>query len=479
MNYKLILRDIAKTIALPKRPRIYLPLCATALGLWLTPAAGRADDHPAPFYLKDGDNVCFYGDSITEQRFYGVDVQTYIRTRFPDLHVKFVNSGVGGDKVTGGWAGPIDQRLERDVFPFKPNVVTIMLGMNDASYRPFDPGIFATYTNGYEHIIRSLQQHLPGVRIVLIEPSPYDDVTEQPKFPGGYNAVLLRYSAFVRQLAAEHHFPCVDLNTPLVEVIKKIKAENPQLAHAVIPGRIHPSAAGELVMAQGILQAWRAPATVTSVAIDAGNNSVVHVDNTTVSDLKKTDGTLSWTQQDHCLPFPILALHEDWPQFPPTENTKWSHPFFFWPAPAPKWDYTNPATERIVNASGFYPALDEEPLQVTGLPAGNYQLKINDQTVGAFSAEALGAGINLAEYRTPMLEQSYHVLQLVWKQVEWRFFAWRGIQLRLRDDPDPQVRQATDALVAALEAQKNRDAEQQYAAAQPLVTHYELIPAAK
>ena len=92
------------------------------------PEIHAADD--ASFYLKPGDQVCFYGDSITEQRYYGMDVETYVRTRFPDLHVKFVNSGVGGDKVTGGWAGPIDERLQRDVFPFKPNVVTIMLGMD-------------------------------------------------------------------------------------------------------------------------------------------------------------------------------------------------------------------------------------------------------------------------------------------------------------------------------------------------------------
>ncbi|HKI68923.1 MAG TPA: SGNH/GDSL hydrolase family protein, partial [Verrucomicrobiae bacterium] len=266
-----------KTISqshLPAKPSLTFALrLAAIIGLFLTSSASRAAvENDSSFYLKDGDNVCFYGDSITEQRFYGVDVQTYVRTRFPHLHVKFVNSGVGGDKVTGGWAGGIDLRLQRDVFPFKPNVVTIMLGMNDAKYRPFDGKIFSVYTNGYEHIIESLQQHLPGVRIVLIEPSPYDDVTEAPKFPGGYNAVLLRYAAFVRQLAARHHLPCVDLNTPLVDVMKKAQAENPKLAHEVIPGRIHPSAAGELVMAQGILKAWNAPATVTTVTINAAKN---------------------------------------------------------------------------------------------------------------------------------------------------------------------------------------------------------------
>ncbi|HEX5397812.1 MAG TPA: SGNH/GDSL hydrolase family protein [Verrucomicrobiae bacterium] len=466
-----------KSISVGLRREFHSTLLASvipALLFWASfaPGAGAADE--ASFYLKPGDRVCFYGDSITEQRFYGVDVETYVRTRFPDLKVKFVNSGVGGDRVIGGWAGPIDLRLKRDVFPFKPNVVTIMLGMNDGEYKPFNETSYSTYTNGYEHIIRSLQQHLPGARIILIQPTPYDDVTQPPKFAGGYNGVLLRYSEFVHQLAARHHLMCVDFMTPLLDVLKKAHAQNPELARAVIPGRIHPSAVGELVMAQALLQAWNAPATVSSVAIDAAKHSVTQSDNTRVSGLSPANGEISWTQHDNSLPFPILGLHEDWPQFPPTENNQWGKPFFFWPAPQPKWDYTNAAAELMVNLSGFYPALDQEPLKVSGLSAGNYQLKINGQLVGNFSDRQLDDGINLASYRTPMLEQSYQVLALVWKQVEWRYFAWRSIQLRLMDDKDPNVQKAADSLVAALQAQKDKDAEQQYVTARPQPTHYEL-----
>ena len=451
-----------------------LPFWAIALGLM--PVMTQAGDNAgATFYLKAGDRVCFYGDSITEQRFYGVDVAAYVRTRFPNLRVKFVNSGVGGDRVTGGWAGPIDLRLERDVFPFKPNVVTIMLGMNDAQYSPFDQKIFDVYTNGYEHIIQSLRAHLPGVRIVLIEPSPYDDVTEAPKFPGGYNAVLLRYAAFVRQLAAEHHLMDVDCNTPLVEVMQKIQAQNPKLAQEVIPGRIHPSAAGELVMAQALLEAWNAPAMVTSVAIDANKGRIVRSDNTVVRDLKNSNGTLSWTQNDRSLPFPILALHDDWWQFPPTERDGGSLTFFA-PAPRPQWDYTNAATEMIVLSSGFYQALDQEPLQVSGLQDGNYELKINGQSIGKFSAQELNVGINLARCRTPMLEQGYQVLDLVWQQVQWRFFAWRGIQTQLTFDHDVAVQKAARSLIAALEAQKEGFVREQYATARPQPAYYQLIP---
>lgn len=456
----------------------YRAVSASLSLLGLALAAGAGTTHAADassFYLKAGDRVCFYGDSITEQRYYGADVETFVRTRFPGLRVKFVNSGVGGDKVGGGWAGPIDLRLKRDVFPFKPNVVTIMLGMNDAQYRPFDEHIFAAYTNGYEHIIQSLQKNLPGVRIVLIQPTPYDDVTEPPKFPGGYNAVLLRYSAFVQQLAAEHHLMCVDFMTPLVDLMQKAQAEDPKLAPEVIPGRVHPSVLGELVMAQALLQAWNAPSTVSSVAIDAAKKSVPQSDGATVNDLMtETDGGLSWTQRDESLPFPVLGLHEDWPQFPPTENDEWGHASFLWPAPQPKWNYTNTAAQMILQLSGFQNALNQERLQVAGLSPGNYQLKINDQIVGDFSDRQLNDGLNLADYHTPMLKQSYYVLALVWRQIQWRYFAWRDIQLRLAADHDPEVQKAAAALVAAMEAQKDKDAEQQYVAAQPKPAHYEL-----
>jgi len=90
------------------------------------------------FYLHDGDRVVFYGDSITEQAYYTTFVESYVLTRYPRFNVAFVNSGVGGDRVSGGAAGPIEKRLDRDVIGQKPTVLTIMLGMNDGGYRVFD-----------------------------------------------------------------------------------------------------------------------------------------------------------------------------------------------------------------------------------------------------------------------------------------------------------------------------------------------------
>ena len=232
-------------------------LASLALGLILGLAPClRAD---APFAIKDGDRIVFYGDSITDQRLYTTFVETYIVTRFPAVNVSFVHSGWGGDRVTGGGGGPIDRRLERDVFAYKPSVVTVMLGMNDASYRPSIRRSSTSMPNGYEHLVESLKSNLPGVRITLIQPSPFDDVTRKPNFEGGYNQVLIRYGEFVKALAEKEGAAVADLNTSVVAALKKAMEINATGAQDLIRDRVHPGPAGQLLMAEALLKAWNAP----------------------------------------------------------------------------------------------------------------------------------------------------------------------------------------------------------------------------
>ena len=86
-------------------------------------------------------------------------------------------------------------------------MMTVMLGMNDGGgggggYTPSnDEQRFNRYKAGMEHIVQTVKQALPNLRITLLEPSPYDDVTEAPQPPDGYNAVLVRYGQFLRERA--------------------------------------------------------------------------------------------------------------------------------------------------------------------------------------------------------------------------------------------------------------------------------------
>ena len=433
------------------------------------------------FYLHNGERVLFYGDSITEQRYYPVAVETYVRTRFPNLQVKFVDSAVGGARVTGNWAtSSEDESLERDVFPFKPDVITIMLGMNDAEYRPFHQSVFDTYVKGYRYIIQQMQSHLPGVKIVLIEPSPWDDVTQTPSYPtnptnqpGGYNSTLLHYCKFVRQLGAEHHLMVVDFNAPMVKLMEEADKVDHALAQKIIPGRVHPGATGELAMAQLLLEAWDAPATVTDVAINASgkvDNSV----NTRVSDISASGQNVTWTQTDQALPYPIMTLHStQWPQFPPDPFGRHT-PQIFWKLPPLEGTEINPVAQLVTRLMHMYEDLDSETLKVTGLAAESYALKIDGNMVGTFSKAQLAQGINLARYDTPMMEQADKVLTLVWHRVDVRFYGWRAIQVPLRIDKNPDTQRDINQILANLEQWQNRLVDEAHSAAQPVPHHYEL-----
>ena len=166
--------------------------------------------------------------------------------------------------------------------------------MNDGRVRPFDQAIFDEYANGYRYIVKSVKTALPEARLTLIQPSPYDDVTRPPGFPGGYNAVLVRYGQFLKELAEKEHASIADLNTSVVEELKRANEIDAAGAQKLIPDRVHPGAAGHLLMAKALLKAWNAPALVSAVEIDGAAGKITRSENTAISGLNG----LAWTQLD-------------------------------------------------------------------------------------------------------------------------------------------------------------------------------------
>lgn len=390
------------------------------------------------FHLKSGDRVVFYGDSITDQRLYTTFVETYAVTRFPASTVTFVHSGWGGDRVTGGGGGPIEVRLKRDVFAYKPTAMTIMLGMNDARYRAFDQQIFDEYANGYRAIVKSVKTTLPNVRLTAIQPSPFDDVTRAPNVPGGYNSVLVRYGQFVKELAAAEKLAVADLNTPVVSELERAKSLDAAGAERLIPDRVHPGPAGHLLMAKALLRAWNAPAIVTSVEIEGSRGAVVRSENTVLTELAKNGGILTWSQTDKALPMPL--------------------------------NLADAGIALAVKASDFEQTLNRQPLRIAGLASGKYTVRIDGETVGTFSADQLASGVNLAMLPTPMSKQAAEVHALTLKHNNVHFARWRQVEVPLETDGLTQVKAAMDAL----DRLEQEIVERQRASAQPKARRYEL-----
>lgn len=333
------------------------------------------------FYLNAGDTVVFYGDSITQQNFYNQWVEFYTVTRFPSMRVHFYGAGIGGDRVNGDVGGTIDERLARDVFPHKPSVVTVMLGMNDGNYTPPADEIEAAYTKGYEHLLGSIRDHVPGARITLLGPSPFDEVTRPPMFPGGYNSVLLHFADLDRDLARKFGGTFVNLNPPVVAAIEKAQAVDPLVAKMLVPDRVHPDATAHWVMAEALLKGWNAPALVSSVTIDARAGQLADAQNATVHHVERGKDSLHWTSQEESLPLPFSQ--------------------------------DNATEALLLQISDIQQQLNQETLRVTGLDAGQYNLTIDGDLIGPFLAEDLQKGINLADYRTPMRGQAQRVGWLI------------------------------------------------------------------
>lgn len=394
----------------------------------------------ATFALKEGDRVIFYGDSITEPRLYTSFVESYVVTRFPHGHFEFRNSAWGGDRADGGRGGPIDVRLKRDVIAHRPTVFVVMLGINDGRGQPYNAPLYDRFTRGYEHIVQVLREAIPDLRITVLQPSPYDEVTRPPAFGGGgYNGVMVRYGEFVKDIAEREGFTVADLNAPLVSVLVAAEAKDPALAKRIAGDGTHPGVAGHLILAEAVLKAWHAPALVSEVAIDAAGGRVQRAASAKVTDLI-VGHEISWTELDDALPFAV--------------------------------DMRDPAIALAVNSSDFVRALDQQVMQVSGLPRGRYLLSIDGDHIGIFTREQLQSGINLALLDTPMFRQALRVHELTIKRNEVQFGRWRQVERALGDDSPPHKQAALDALHAVQEDLLAKQRE----VAVPVQHHFEVIP---
>ena len=396
------------------------------------------------FFLRNNDHVVFYGDSITEQGLYGSYVETFVLSRFPDLHIRFTNSGWAGDWIVGGGGGSADKRMMRDVIALKPTVVTSMFGMNDAGYRDFDPSLLTVYSNGYQHVLDVLREKLSDTRLTLIQSSPFDDLTRGPQYAmkdGGYNKALLHFTQSVAEIGTQRNLPVCDFNTPLLSVIAQANSVDPKLAQEIIPDRIHPGPAGALVMAASLLKCWNAPGTVSDIEIDGAKGRVVRAGNSTVAQLQSKP-ILSWTQTDAALPLPV--------------------------------DANSPVFQIVYRFSPEIRNLDQQILKVTGLRMPRYALLIDGESIGTFSKEELAQGVILTVLATPMLRQSLELQALALRRNSVRLARWQGVQVRLEDE------QTSTHVADALRALDELDEDlfrQEREAAISRPHHFALLPA--
>ena len=328
--------------------RIVAPLIFLSL-LVATPAG-----HAADFFFKDGDRVVMMGDSITEQYLYSSYVEMWTVTRFPSWNLTFRNVGIGGDRSTGGNA-----RFKRDVLPYKATALTVDFGMNDGGYQPFKEAGFQVYMNGLQGIAN--QAKAADVRVAWITPQPLDTAEQGKTALTGYNLTLEKYSAGVKTIADKNQGLFVDQFHPYLTILDKARAAESKYNRITAGDAVHPGPPGQSLMAAAILRGMHFPTQVAAIHIQVGVPGQVKTTGCQVTGLTMQQGnSVRFQQQDASLPF-----------FP--EEAK-----------------------AILKWAPILEELNQYTLQVAGLKAGKYEVRLGGKKVAEYTAEELTKGVNLA-----------------------------------------------------------------------------------
>jgi lysophospholipase L1-like esterase len=329
--------------------------------------------------LKDGDTVVFLGDSITHQCLYTQYVEDYFLTRYPSTKIRFHNAGVGGDRATDALA-----RFDRDVAEYKPRYVTVLIGMNDGGYGQWTPEMFGTYERDMTALIERIQAI--GATPILMTPTMYDTraalLRAKPPRPVDspvnkyYNASLAYLGAWVREQAINRGFGFVDMYSPLNNLTIEQRRDNAEFTF--IPDAVHPEADGQFIMASSIIEQMHHGPAVSSAMLTRVGDKWNAGRNATASDIQGDANGVTFTLAAKALPWVV-------------------------PGEASFGYKVTHAGHRLSN----------ESIRIVGLAPGQYDLKIDGQTIGTYAAAQLAFRVELEENaKTPEYQQALAVAVL-------------------------------------------------------------------
>jgi len=200
--------------------------------------------------LERGDTIVFLGDSITHAGYYVEPMEAMLWSIYPELELEFFNAGVSGDV-----AAQAAERLDAEVLAQDPDVVFVLLGMNDAGYAPHDAGRLEAYHAGLDGIVARVLAEAEA-EVVVLSPTYYDAVPVAAKGEApveDYQHTLRHYTDTAREVAKAHGCLYVDVNKAMWAATRAMRETDP--AFTLCPDGIHPDERGGLVVADAVLVA--------------------------------------------------------------------------------------------------------------------------------------------------------------------------------------------------------------------------------
>lgn len=176
------------------RRNLFATTAATTAALAAAAIPGKAHAHPHEMVmaavkpaitLKKGATVLLQGDSITDAgrkkdshepnnkealgKGYASLIAYHLLTAHKDKDLKVYNRGISGHKVPNLYA-----RWDKDCIDLKPDVLSIMIGVNDywhtVAFGSKYEGTVESYKTGFNALLKRTKDKLPDVQLVVLEP---------------------------------------------------------------------------------------------------------------------------------------------------------------------------------------------------------------------------------------------------------------------------------------------------------------------
>ncbi|WP_295650634.1 SGNH/GDSL hydrolase family protein [uncultured Mucilaginibacter sp.] len=219
-------------------------------------AAASASSKTRKIKLEKDDVILFQGDSITDA---GRDKATLtantlkalgtgyaflttadLLNKNPDKNLSIYNRGISGNKVY-----QLADRWDVDCLSLKPNVMSIMIGVNDFWHTLTNgyTGTVEVYKNDYIKLLDRTKAALPDIKLIILEPYFVNGIRpEEAKWHPTFDS----YQQVAREIAEKYQATLIPLQSMFDEAVKQAPPKY------WTPDGVHPSMAG----ASLISHAW-------------------------------------------------------------------------------------------------------------------------------------------------------------------------------------------------------------------------------
>ncbi len=181
--------------------------------------------------------VCL-GDSVTGvyyhtggHRAYTAMVEVALEIAFPKVEVTAINAGISGNTTADGI-----RRLEKDVLAHKPDLVTVMFGLNDMVRVPIPD-----FKVNLGKIIERCRG--AGAEVLLCTPNSVINTTNRRI------ATLVEYCEAVREIAKKYQVPLCDVHA----TYEALRSRDPVAWRMILSDEIHPNMDGHKLIAETIV----------------------------------------------------------------------------------------------------------------------------------------------------------------------------------------------------------------------------------